>query len=169
MEEKVETTKKPTVKALTAENEGLKKEIESLKEELNKTKDSWLRCAADFEKTVDTLVGGVGGGISVGLIPVSRFGVLMTVEPFDKGAHYRRRVVLGTDFLISCDNLGVLGGKLVSDRIGFVGYMSVARLKAAQIRKEALLAVEVFRIGIRNQHGVYCADGGLSHFTGERR
>lgn len=49
MEEKVETTKKPTVKALIAENDGLKKEIESLKEEVNKTKDSWLRCAADFE------------------------------------------------------------------------------------------------------------------------
>ncbi len=41
--------KKPTVKALTAENEQLKKEIESLKAEVNATKDSWLRCAADFE------------------------------------------------------------------------------------------------------------------------
>ena len=41
--------KKPTVKALNAENEQLKKEIESLKAEVNATKDSWLRCAADFE------------------------------------------------------------------------------------------------------------------------
>ena len=49
MEEKVETTKKPTVKALTAENEALKQEIETLKGEISKTKDSWLRCAADFE------------------------------------------------------------------------------------------------------------------------
>lgn len=48
MEEKVET-KKPTVKSLTAENEALKSEIETLKGEVNKTKDSWLRCAADFE------------------------------------------------------------------------------------------------------------------------
>ena len=49
MEEKVETVKKPTVKSLTAENETLKGEVESLKIELAKTKDSWLRCAADFE------------------------------------------------------------------------------------------------------------------------
>ena len=35
MEEKVETTKKPTVKALTAENEALKQEIDILKQELN--------------------------------------------------------------------------------------------------------------------------------------
>ncbi|MBO7214470.1 MAG: nucleotide exchange factor GrpE [Clostridia bacterium] len=49
MEEKVEQTKKPTVKALTAENEELKKQIETLKAEVNSTKDSWLRCAADFE------------------------------------------------------------------------------------------------------------------------
>lgn len=41
--------KKPTVKALTAENEQLKKEIELLKAEVSSTKDSWLRCAADFE------------------------------------------------------------------------------------------------------------------------
>ncbi|MBR2322920.1 MAG: nucleotide exchange factor GrpE [Clostridia bacterium] len=49
MEEKVETTKKPTIKALSAENEQLKQEIETLKGEVAKTKDSWLRCAADFE------------------------------------------------------------------------------------------------------------------------
>ncbi len=49
MEEKVETVKKPTVKALSAENEALKNEIEVLKGEIAKTKDSWLRCAADFE------------------------------------------------------------------------------------------------------------------------
>ncbi len=41
--------KKPTVKSLTSENEQLKKEIESLKAEVSATKDSWLRCAADFE------------------------------------------------------------------------------------------------------------------------
>ncbi|MBQ3234662.1 MAG: nucleotide exchange factor GrpE [Clostridia bacterium] len=42
-------TKKPTVKALLAENEQLKKEIETLKAEGASTKESWLRCAADFE------------------------------------------------------------------------------------------------------------------------
>ena len=40
MEEKVETTKKPTVKALSAENEQLKQEIEALKSEVSKTKDN---------------------------------------------------------------------------------------------------------------------------------
>ena len=49
MEEKVEQIKKPTVKALTAENQALKEEIEALKAENLKIKDSWLRCAADFE------------------------------------------------------------------------------------------------------------------------
>ena len=42
-------TKKPTVKSLTSENEQLKKEIERLTAEVSATKDSWLRCAADFE------------------------------------------------------------------------------------------------------------------------
>ena len=49
MEEKIETTKKPTVKALLQENEALKVELESAKQEILKTKDSWLRTAADFE------------------------------------------------------------------------------------------------------------------------
>ena len=49
MEEKIETTKKPTVKALTAENAELKAQIEALKGEVQATKDSWLRTAADFE------------------------------------------------------------------------------------------------------------------------
>ena len=49
MEEKIETTKKPTIKSLTAENEQLKAEIEALKGEVQATKDSWLRTAADFE------------------------------------------------------------------------------------------------------------------------
>ena len=42
-------TKKPTVKALLAENEELKKQLETSKAETLSTKDSWLRCAADFE------------------------------------------------------------------------------------------------------------------------
>ena len=42
-------TKKPTVKALLAENEQLKKELEISKAETLATKDSWLRTAADFE------------------------------------------------------------------------------------------------------------------------
>lgn len=42
-------TKKPTVKALLAENEQLKKDLEIAKVETLATKDSWLRTAADFE------------------------------------------------------------------------------------------------------------------------
>lgn len=49
MEEKIETTKKPTRQALVNENEALKAENEALKQEVLKTKDSWLRTAADFE------------------------------------------------------------------------------------------------------------------------
>ena len=49
MEEKIETTKKPTRQALINENEALKAENEALKQEVLKTKDSWLRTAADFE------------------------------------------------------------------------------------------------------------------------
>lgn len=48
-EKKVEQTKKPSVKALIAENEELIKELETAKAEVLSTKDSWLRCAADFE------------------------------------------------------------------------------------------------------------------------
>lgn len=48
-ENKVESTKKPTIKALTQENEALKAELENAKNETLKVKDSWLRCAADFE------------------------------------------------------------------------------------------------------------------------
>ena len=53
-------TKKPTVKALLAENEELKKQLETSKAETLSTKDSWLRCAADFEnfkkRNIDTRI-----------------------------------------------------------------------------------------------------------------
>lgn len=53
-------TKKPTVKALLAENEELRKQLETSKAETLSTKDSWLRCAADFEnfkkRNIDTRI-----------------------------------------------------------------------------------------------------------------
>lgn len=49
MDEKIETTKKPTLKAVISENEELKKELVESKAEAQSLKDSWLRTAADFE------------------------------------------------------------------------------------------------------------------------
>lgn len=49
MDEKIETTKKPTLKAVMQENEALKAELEQAKTEAQGLKDSWLRTAADFE------------------------------------------------------------------------------------------------------------------------
>ena len=49
MDEKIEQTKKPTLKAVISENEELKKELEQAKTEAQSLKDSWLRTAADFE------------------------------------------------------------------------------------------------------------------------